>query len=234
MKRTILPLLIVLFLSFALGAQEPVQASAKPGSPVVGFLFDWSVQNPPRYAITVDSTGRAVYRCEPSVDTNGGSAPDPYSVEWSVSDATRSKLFESAEKLDYFKGGAYDTKAKIAKTGVKTLTYKDGNRDFSASYNYSENPLVRDLTRIFQSIATTAEMGRKLEHDLRYDKLGIDADLKSLQEQQKMGDAIEFGSIAPVLQQIANNPNMMRMSQQRAREMLHAAGLPNSQTTAAR
>ncbi|ABF42618.1 hypothetical protein Acid345_3617 [Candidatus Koribacter versatilis Ellin345] len=236
MKRTTLVLSILLFVSLAAGAQEPAPSlpPAKAGTAAVQFVFDWSVQNPPRYEISVDSTGRATYHCEPAADEKGGSAPDAYSVEWTASEATRTKIFDAAEKLDYFKDGNYDTKAKVAKTGVKTLTYKDGSRDSSTRYNYSENPLVRDLTHIFQSIATTAEMGRKLRHDFRFDKLGVEADLKALQEEQKQGNALEFGSIAPILQKIIDDPNMMRMSQQRAKDMLRVAALPNPQTSAAK
>lgn len=229
MKRTIALLAVFLFVALAAFAQGASQAPPpeRPGTPVVRFLFDWPVQNPPRYSIAIDSAGRATYRSEPSADPNGGSAPDPYRVEWTVSEATRTKVFDAARQLNYFQG-KFETRSKVAQTGTKSLTYKDSSRDISTSYNYSENPLIRDLTRIFQSIAATAEMGRKLTYDARYNKLGVEADLKALQEQQKSGDAIELLSIAPVLQQIANDNAMFRMSQQRARVILKAAGVPET------
>jgi hypothetical protein len=229
MKRTIAVLSILFFLVIAAWAQEPAQAQppGKSGIPVVQFIFDWRVQNPPRYSVAIDNTGRATYRSEPSADPNGGSAPDPYQVEWTVSEATRTKVFDAARQLDYFQG-KFEAKAKVAQTGMKTLTYKDSSRDNSTSYNYSENPLVRDLTRIFQAIAATAEMGRKLTHDVRYNKLGVDSDLKALEEEQKSGGAIEVLSIAPVLQQIAKDGAMFRMSQQRAKSILKAAGIPEA------
>jgi hypothetical protein len=234
MQRTTFFLALFSCLALTAVAQGPAQAQPpdKPGTPVVEFVLDWSAQNPPRYSIAVDAIGRATYRCEPAPGNQGADAPDPYVVEWTITEGTRGKIFEAAEKLKYFQDAQFESKAKIAKTGVKTLTYKDSSRNFSASYNYSENPLVRDLTHLFQSIASTAEMGRKLEHDLRYDKLGVDADLKALQEQQKQGDAIEFGSVAPLLQKIAGNASMMRMSQQRAKEILHMAGISTEETTA--
>lgn len=228
MKRTIALLSAILFLSLAsVAAQEPAQAQppGKPGTPVVQFLFDWRVQNPPRYSIAIDSAGRATYHSEPTADPNGGTAPDPYQVEWTVSETTRTKVFDAAQQLNFFQG-KFEAKAKVAQTGIKTLTYKDSSRDNSTTYNYSENPLVRDLTHIFQSIAATAEMGRKLTHDLRYNKLGVDSDLKALEEEQKDGGAIELLAIAPVLQQIANDSAMFRMSQQRAKVILKTAGIP--------
>ncbi len=221
-----LVLFLLLLVSAAALAQEPAQAQppGKYASAVVQYLSDWRAQDPPRYSIAVDSAGRATYHSEPAADPNGGSAPEPYEVEWTASNSVREKIFELAAKANYFHGN-FASKAKVADTGLKTLTYKDQTRDFSTSYNFSENPAVRDLTEIFQRIAFTAEMGRKLAHDARYDKLAIDADLKTLQEQQKAGEALEFGSIQPILQQIADNTAMLRMAQQRARDILRAAGL---------
>ena len=234
--RTSCLLALVLIAGSGLNSQEPAQANPpeKKTVPVVQFVLDWRAQNPPRYSVAIASDGRATYHSEPTADPNGGTAPDPYQVEWTMSEPTRNKIFDYAEKLDFFRNDNFESKLKVAKTGMKTLTYRDSTRDFSATFNYSENPMVRELTHIFQSIASTAELGRKLTHDLRFDKLGIDADLKSLQEQQKIGDAIEFGSVAPILQRIVNDPNMMRMSQQRAKDLLRASGYTGQSATAAK
>ena len=231
MKRILSVLFAIFLFAAATPAQEPVQ-QAKPATAVVRFGFDWPAQNPPRYSITVDANGHATYRSEPAADANGGSAPEPYTVEWNATDDTRRKIFEDVEKANYLHGN-FEAKAKVAMTGMKTLAYKDASHDASATFNYSENPEVRDLTHIFQSIAFTAEVGRKLEHDIRFDKLGVDSDLKGLQEQQKQGNAMEFGSIAPLLQKIASDYAMMRMSQQRAKEMLRSAGLSSDPPAAA-
>lgn len=234
MKRTVVLIPALLLLASSLFAQEPAQAeppkaesASASSSPVVQFLFDWRALNPPRYSVAIDATGRATYHSEPSADPNGGAAPEPYQLEWTASDAIRTKIFDDVRKVNYF-DGQFEAKVKVAQTGVKTLTFKDASRTHSASYNYSENPTIRELTQIFQSIGATAETGRRLGHDLRYDKLAIDRDLKELQASQKQGSALEINAIAPVLQQIAQNSAVMRMSQQRARQILTAAGLSTS------
>jgi hypothetical protein len=213
-----------------LSAQEPAQSQppGKPGTPTVTYLSDWRAQDPPRYSISVDSSGRATYHSEPAANPNGGSAPEPYFVEWTATEPTRSRIFELAQKTNYFEGN-FTSKAKVADTGLKTLRYQDQARDHSASYNYSENPAVRELTEIFQSIEATAEMGRKLQYDARYSKLAIDQDLKYLQQAQRGHEAIEFGSVEPILQQIAGDTSMLRMAQQRAAQILKMAGLPVEQ-----
>lgn len=226
MKKIVALLSIFVCSALSSYAQETAQATTpgKPGIPVVQFTCDWRAQNPPLYSIAIDSAGRATYHSQPTADPNGGSAPPPYSVEWTAGNETRAKIFEAIEKLDYLQGN-FETHARVAQTGIKTITYKDLSHNTSITYNYSDNPSLQNLTRMFLSIQSTAEAGRQLAHDLRYDKLAIDADLKSLQEQQRSGNAIEFGSVEPILQRIANDPAMMRMSQQRARAMLQAAGL---------
>jgi hypothetical protein len=236
MKATFLLIAAVLLFGASVWAQEPAQAeppinetATSSATPVVRFVFDWKAQDPPRYSIAVDSTGRATYRSEPSPDSNGGSAPEPYQVEWTVGEAIRTKIFDDARKLNYFEGN-FEAKAKVAQTGVKTLTYRDPSHDHSTSYNYSENPSIREVTQIFQSMATAAEAGRKLTYDLRFDKLGIDRDLKSLQESQKAGFAVELGSALPILQRIADDPAVLRISQQRARQILAAGGFSASGT----
>lgn len=229
MKRTILLVLTVLLNTWVAVAQEPARtpSAEKAGTPVVQFVLDWPAQNPPRYTVAVDAAGRATYKSEPGADPSGGAAPEPYLVEWTATETTRSKIFDAVKKLNYLQGN-FESKAKVALTGAKTLSYKDVSHNTSTSYNYSENPLIRELTHIFQSISTTAEFGRKLEYDVRFDKLGVDAQLKALQEQQRQGDAIELASIARVLQQIAGDSSMFRMSQQRAKEILRTAGLSSS------
>lgn len=226
MKRKLLLLSALFLVALTVSAQEPAPALPpnKTATAVVRFTMDWASQNPPRYSVAIDSEGRATYHSEPTATANGGSAPGTYIVEWTANEGTRRKIFDSAQKLNLFQGN-FASKAKVAMTGVKTLSYKDQSRDVSTTFNYSDNSLIREITHIFQSIETTAEMGRKLNYDVRFDKLGVDADLKALQEQQHDGNAIEFGSIRPILQKIAEDPGMMRMSQQRAKTMLKTAGL---------
>jgi hypothetical protein len=222
MKRTLAVLVISILGALSAFAQQA--SSARSNSPAVKFVLDWPAQNPSHFSIVIDSAGRATYRSEPSADANGGSAPDPYNVEWTVTDATRQRIFDAIPKLNFLHGN-FESKSKVAMTGKKTLSYRDASHDNSITFNYSDNATVRDLTHLFQAIEATTESGRKLVYDLRYDKLGVDADLKGLQEQQRQGDAEEFGAIEPILQKIANDDDMLRMSQQRAKEILRTAGL---------
>ena len=143
-----------------------------------------------------------------------------------MTDANRQKIFELARKLEYFQGNFEAKQKNIAKTGQKTLEYHgraagDGQTiDHSATYNYSPNADVQELTRIFQSIANTLDYGRKLGFQYRFDKLGIDARLKELQDLQSSHFVEELQAIEPILQKIAADPNMMHINRMTAKQLL--------------
>jgi hypothetical protein len=70
----------------------------------------------------------------------------------------------------------------------------------------------------------TMDYGRKLAFDYRFNKLGIDARLHSLQEMQASHFAEELQAIEPILQKIASDPSMMHISQVTAKQLLKSIG----------
>ncbi len=179
--------------------------------------MDWPVQTPPKYAIALTSSGDATYT-EPNPDDN-------FTLHWKASEQFRTQVFEAARRLNYFQGD-FKSKAKVASTGEKTLTYRNGSRETSTQYNYSSSPDLRELTALFQAVATTIQLGRRLEHNARFDRLSLSSDLKTLRDEQTRGAAAEIKAIQPILEKIAANPAYMHLARQRAAEILEAAGLP--------
>src|SRR5581483_243303 len=78
MPRIVAALVCLLLSCAILPAQEPAQSTPlrKPVIPTVTYISDWRAQDPPRYSIAVDSTGRATYHSEPAADPNGGTAAE--------------------------------------------------------------------------------------------------------------------------------------------------------------
>lgn len=203
-------------------AQNPLEPGHK-NAPVaeVTFELNWRQANPQYYSISVESTGDASYQSQPQ--TKEGDTPgDPYMLKFIASEPTRTKIFDLAEALGYFKG-KFETKYKVAQTGTKTLTYRDGQKEFKTQLNYSDNPQMRELIDIFQKMSTTFEMSRKLDYDIRFDKLGLDRDLKSMEEISKGNGLIELQVISPTLQRIASDNSVINISRQRARRLLDSA-----------
>jgi hypothetical protein len=124
------------------------------------------------------------------------------------------------------KSGKCETKAKnIAKTGEKTIRYEEAGRIAECTFNYSDDAGLMGAIATFQAIADTMQRGERLQHDLRYDRLGLDAEMESLLDAQKSGSAIEIGNIAPVLQSLVQDDQVIDRVRRRAARLLQDAGV---------
>ncbi len=183
-----------------------VTPEPQPGGASVVFKFDWNQGRPwVNYTISVDDAGGTSFHGTGNPIESGNA--DDFSQDFTMSDANRQKIFDLAKKTDYFRGNLEARKKNIAQTGQKTLQYHaSGAGTTSATYNYSPDANVQELTRIFQAIALTIDFGRKLAFDYRFNKLGIDARLHSLQDMQDSHYVEELQAIEPILQKIAADP----------------------------
>lgn len=201
-----------------------VKPVPEPKGNYVAFKFDWDQGRPwVKYTISVDDAGNAAFQGSGNSAESGDG--DDFSQSFSISAANRQKIFDLAQKADYFKGNLEAKQKNIARTGEKTLEYHaSGAATTSATYNYSPDPNVAELTRIFQAIAMTVDFGRKLAFDYRFNKLGIDARLHSLQDMQASHFVEELQAIEPILQKIAADPNMMHINRLAAKQLLKSIG----------
>jgi hypothetical protein len=211
---------------------QPVAVPQPTGSYIV-FKFDWNQGMPwLRYTLTVDDAGNTHFDGVGSPSENGEN--DSFTQDFRMSDANRQKIFDLARKADYFRGTLEAKQKNIAKTGEKTLEYHGKSEDGalaparSATYNFSTNNDVQELTRIFQAVAATLDFGRKLAYQYKFDKLGMDARLQSLKDLQASHYVEELQAIEPILQKIAGDPNMMHINRVTAKQLLNSVGLSPS------
>lgn len=225
MRRVGFALLVLLLLSIAAAAQAPELGprTVAPTIPTVTFTLDWPDARPPHYSIAVDSAGRATYAAVDDKKESG----DPYRLKFTISQAARERIFAAAQSLNFFQGKFDFTRHKIAFTGSKTLSYADPDRHSQTTYNWSENAELMALTQLFLGIANTVEGGRKLEYLQRFDRLGLNDQLKEMEAEAKDHYLAEVHVIEPVLRQIADDPGVMDLARQRARRLLHLAGAEN-------
>lgn len=208
-------------------AQQPA-ATAAPSLPAqasVQFSFDWPQGVPwQSYTIVTQSDGKTHFSGVPHPDATNDT--DTFQQDFTMSQANREKVFELAQKLDYFQRD-YDAHLKhVAFTGKKTLQYDSPQLKGSSTYNYSQNADVDEITRIFEGIASTIDMGRKLAFQYRFDKLGMNQTLEQLQDLYTGHHAEELSAVAPMLRKVATDPNMMNISQEIARRLLHSINQP--------
>src|SRR5271167_4008436 len=190
--------------------------------PTISFTFDFPGSLPDHYVISVSDDGRASYDSDGKLSPE--SAPgDPFHSDFNVSQATRTRVFDLAMRAHYFEGEIDSKNKKIAFTGTKTLTYKDAQKSTRASYNYSPVPTIQELTGLFQALSNTLEFGCRLDYYLRYQKLGLDEELKKMEEMSNSGELTDVSSVAPVLQKIADNPAVIKVARARAQRLLQHA-----------
>jgi len=199
--------------SVALVAQQATAASA----PTVRFTKE-QMAGPQRFVIEIDQAGNVQYQ---SWDTK--ESEDPYTLSFRASAETIRKIFEGARATNYFHGSFDFTGHPIADQGKKTLAYSDSTRSNSTTYNWSENATIQSLTETFESISSVLESGLRIETKRRFDPLGVDAELKIVEDAQQRGHAVELQAIAPVLLKVANDPQIMHIARERARKLLQAS-----------
>jgi len=193
-------------------------AASKPGVSVITFDLFWEAATPQKFTITVDSSGRTRYVSHDQKEPQGD--PDDYEVEFAMSGANRNRIFQLARDANYFNGKFDYTAHRIANTGRKTLTYRSTSQNFETTYNWSENKNIDQLTRVFEGISNTVEHGRKLQFLRRFDKLGLEKELKGMEELAANNELAEIQVIAPVLENIANDSSVLNIARQRARRLL--------------
>jgi len=194
---------------------EPGQLPEKT-PPIITFTLNFPDFKPPFYNISVESSGRSEYKSTPQPNNVG----DPYLLKFVMSEPTRTRLFEAARQLNFFRGNFDYTKSKIAFTGTKTLSFKNAKEEHETTYNWSENPMIQAITSTFENISETIELGRQLEDKYRYDKLGVDAILKLMEQEAKDNRLAELQAVQPILTRVAKDSSLMNISRRRAEFLL--------------
>jgi hypothetical protein len=196
-------------------------------SPVVTYEQEWKVADPQWYQVSISSTGEGNYRSQPLAKADEAPS-EPYNIHFIASAGTRDQIFQLAKSLNEFRGN-FETRAKVAQTGKKTLIFKEGQKESKTTLNYSDNQEMNRLVSIFQRISMTFELAQKLDFDVRFDKLGLDRDLKSLEHLEADHQLAELQVISPTLERIANDNGIMNIARQRARRLLEKSRSPNQQ-----
>jgi hypothetical protein len=211
-----------------LGVNAAAQNAIPVDSPNVSTVtFDstWERATPQKFTITVPSSGSAKYiSASPTKPEDKNEAQDEnYQVEFTMSAAGQEKIFRLARDAKYFNGDFDFRGHPVASTGKKTLAFADATRHFQTAFDYSENKSIQELTAIFQGISSTIQHGRKLQYLRRFDKLGLEAELKGMEGEVDSHYLAELQIIAPLLKNLAEDSAVLNIARQRAKRLLDKA-----------
>jgi len=181
----------------------------------IAFSLNFPGSDPERYSISVQSDGHAKYESLGKISSDSDDS-EAYQADFSISSATRARIFDLAAQAHYFSGKIDSGNRKLAFTGAKKLTYTDGQRISTADYNFSSLAAVQQLTSLFQAIGATLEFGRRLAYFHRYQKLALDDELKRMEAEARAGDLSELDASRPVLQEIYDDSSVINVVRARA------------------
>jgi hypothetical protein len=182
--------------------------------PTLTFSCDFPGSDPEHYSISIGSDGHSTYESDGKL--NGQSE----AVAFTISEPTRARVFDLAKRAHYFEGKIDSGKKNIASSGMKTLAYRDLEKNYQATYNYSPTVAVQELTALLQNLSITLEFGRRLEFYDHFQKLALDAELKNMEVMAQRNGLEEIGAIAPILRAISEETAIMNMVRARAQRLL--------------
>jgi hypothetical protein len=229
-------LLVMLFaIPFATLAVPTLNASAQPpNDAVLVFHFERPALPVPVYTFTLHQDGTGTYAASyassvptskfaPQYPTAQAAPPVETTRPISLSPKTTALLFERVRSTDQFHTGCESKLKNIADTGAKTINYTGPEGSAHCTFNYTENKNIAAVSETFQAIAQTLDEGRTIDLKHRYDRLGLDQELALLADQVKEGRALEVATIAPVLQSLCDDTQVMDRVRKRAAGLLQAS-----------
>jgi len=165
--------------------------------------------SPERFEVRLTIDGIATY-------TENGEE----SVAYEVGPHVAAPLFEWAATLGHF-SKPLASKRKVASTGRKLLRYESGDQmRGEAAFDYTEDPVARQLASWFVRLAETQQHLATLERLYRFDRLGVNQALVSLEAAFERDRIAAPELLEPILTKIADEERIVHLARARARGML--------------
>jgi hypothetical protein len=169
--------------------------------------------NPEYIGVTVNSDGTGTY--------DGRQLSDPANPQaFKLTGATTQKIFALAAALHNFQAIDLESHKKVANLGRKTFTYEKDGQKFSAEFNYTVRKEAQDLADLFEKIASVEEHIQTLEFSMKYDHLGLPAELLRIQIDLDNKALTDPELMVPTLEEIVHNPRYLHLAHVRAQNIL--------------
>ena len=185
----------------------------RPGGPVPIYTFTLREDGSGTYTATHPAAG----------DATAGASTGPnieFTAAYTLSPTTTARLFLDIRGTDHFRSRCESKAKNVANTGAKTIEYTGPDGHASCTFNYTENKAVAATSDTFAGIETTLEFGRELDHLHRYDRLGLDSEMTKFATAIKEKTALEAPAIAPILESIAQDNQVIERVRLQAGKLL--------------
>jgi hypothetical protein len=220
-----IPVLLLLSSLLQATSPEPAATPAPSASAEIKFSFENAQLDPSSYVIVIHEDGSGHYSSTPGLSSGAGDdvAPSPHDRDIQIQDPLRASFFAVARSHHFFDIACEAKGLHVAFTGKKLLAYTGADGKGGCTYNWSRDTQINQLGNQMISIAATLEAGRRLTIEHEHSRLSLDAELENLDDAVKAHRALAVENIAPVLQSIADDENVLNRARQRARALLAGA-----------
>ncbi|HEX3986788.1 MAG TPA: hypothetical protein VHX13_09290 [Acidobacteriaceae bacterium] len=207
-------------LSFVVSLLAAASLAAQTPARIV-YTFEHPQLQPSRYTITLEENGAAHFVSQAGVTQQDDDVfPAPIDRSIRIDESLRSSLFQYARTHSFFATNCDRHQGNLAFTGHRTLTYTGPDGQGSCAFIWAADPTLQRLTDDLGAVALTIEFGRRLNVEVQHDRLGLDAELESLQDAVKSRRASDLPNIAEQLQTIAEDQQVMERARKRALALL--------------
>ena len=117
-----------------------------------------------------------------------------------------------------------DELKNVAFTGQKRLEVTDGRELRTVEWTQARQPSFDAFSKLAIGIAATLMAGESFKHDLRYNRMQLDQDMLGWQRQLTTGSASNPEIIQALLEQIANDPQVLARVRRAAATALSNSG----------
>jgi hypothetical protein len=132
------------------------------------------------------------------------------------------RVFDAAAHNKWFNVPC-ESHLKVAFQGTKILTYSGPGGSGSCAFNYSTIKEIQSAADALVATAETIADGARLELLLEHDRLGLDAETQFLVEASGDGRAQQLCAIRPILERLAEDPEVLERVRKRAKTLLALA-----------
>jgi hypothetical protein len=202
----------------------PLALGADPAA-VVQMDFDHPGLTPSHWTLTIHADGSGHFRA------GGAAAQGEKPRTITVTEVDREVSWEPgfaagvlarAQRHRFFQQRC-ESRNQVAFTGTKTLRYDGPGGQGACTFNYSDDKEIQDLSEELRAAAEIVLYGARLEMLLQHDRLGLDAELESLEASVKEDKHPQLCAIREILQRLASDTALMERVRKRARGLLALA-----------
>ncbi|MBZ5551667.1 MAG: hypothetical protein LAO21_03025 [Acidobacteriia bacterium] len=210
-------LLLALALAPALRGRAAEKSSPDgPETSPTSILFSKELQQGQyeRFKISIDQQGRGKFEAKPR---DG----ELMARDLQVSPDTMRRLLASFEAAQFLSSTReYESPAKVADMGMKTIALEQNGRSREVRFNYTFDKNMATIADLFGGLVTTQLRLASLENAKKYDKLGLPDELNALQAELNNHWLVDAELLIPVLTEIANNRAFFNVVQRKAHQLI--------------